>query len=74
MFSDMTHRERVLAAFDHKPTDRVPTDWWGVPEINQKMSDYLGVQNGDWVAFANKLDIDKIGDFLGGIGGLFGKK
>ena len=60
MFSDMTHRERIIAAFDHQPTDRVPTDWWGVPEITDKMFRHLGARPGDWVDFANKLDIDKV--------------
>ena len=34
MKAEMTSRERVLAAINHQPTDRVPTDYWGVPEMN----------------------------------------
>ena len=29
----MTPRERVLAALDHKVPDRIPLDFWAVPEV-----------------------------------------
>jgi len=35
-------RERMLAAMDRKPMDRIPTDIWAVPEIREKLSRRLG--------------------------------
>ena len=29
----MNHRERILAAIRHQPLDRVPTDMWATPEV-----------------------------------------
>ena len=58
MLSEMTRKERILAALNLEPVDRVPTDYWGVPEITQKLMDYLGAK--DDIDFANKLGIDKI--------------
>ena len=54
----MTHRERILAAIQHQPTDRVPTDYWGVPEITKKLMNHFGVST--IAALAGALDIDKI--------------
>ena len=58
MKSEMTHRERIMAAINHEPTDRVPTDYWGVPEITEKLMKKFGVN--DDLGFAKALDIDKI--------------
>ena len=38
----MNSRERMLAAIDRKPMDRVPTDIWAVPEIHEKLARRLG--------------------------------
>ena len=57
-FSEMTRKERVLAALNHEPLDRVPLDYWGVPEMTQNLMDYLGAE--DEIEFADKLGIDKI--------------
>ncbi len=38
----MTPKERWLAALQRKKPDRVPTDYWGTGEINQKMMEHLG--------------------------------
>ena len=43
----MNSRERILAAFDHKPVDRVPTDIWAVPEVRAKLTEHFG---GDYLA------------------------
>jgi len=48
----MNSRERVLAAMDRKPVDRVPTDIWAVPEVRAKLTDRFG---GD---YADALHID----------------
>ena len=41
MKSEMTRKERVLAALHHQEVDRVPTDYWGVPEITNTLMRYL---------------------------------
>ena len=38
----MTPRERWLAVVGRKSTDRVPTDYWGTPEMNAKLKTELG--------------------------------
>ena len=38
----MNARERMLAAMDRKPVDRVPTDMWATPEIRKKLNDKFG--------------------------------
>jgi uroporphyrinogen decarboxylase len=54
----MSHRERILAAIRHEPTDRVPMDYWGVGEITQKLMDRFGVK--DMLGLSQALDLDKI--------------
>jgi uroporphyrinogen decarboxylase len=58
----MTHRERILAAIEHKPVDRVPTDFWGTDEVVRKLMVHFGAKTGSdlW----NALDIDKIADVM----------
>lgn len=58
MKSHMTHKERILASINHQPTDRVATDYWGVPEITQKLMNHFSVK--DMLGLAKALDIDKI--------------
>ena len=38
----MNSRERILAAVDHKPYDRVPTDIWAVEEVWKKLRAHFG--------------------------------
>jgi uroporphyrinogen decarboxylase len=38
----MTPKERWLAVLNRKQPDRVPTDYWGTGEINQKMMEHTG--------------------------------
>ena len=58
MRTEMTHRERILAAINHQPTDRVPIDYWGVPEITEKLMAHFGVK--DMLGLSKSLDLDKI--------------
>ena len=58
MKPEMTHRERILAAINHQPCDRVPTDYWGVPEITEKLMKHFGVK--DMIGLSEALDIDTI--------------
>jgi len=41
----MTHRERVLAAIDGRSTDRIPADYYGTAEANQKYLAELGLMS-----------------------------
>lgn len=38
----MNSRERILAAINHQPYDRVPTDIWATPEIWRKLANHFG--------------------------------
>lgn len=38
----MTSRERVLAAVNRQPLDRIPTDIWATPEVWVKLRDHFG--------------------------------
>jgi len=58
MLSEMTRKERVIAALNHEPVDRVPTDYLAEPEMTQKLMKYLGAK--DDIDFWNKLVIDKV--------------
>ncbi|MFN8006545.1 MAG: hypothetical protein U0V70_05905 [Terriglobia bacterium] len=40
----MNSRERVLAAFNHQPIDRIPTDIWATPEVWQKLRSRFGTE------------------------------
>ena len=40
--SDMTSRERVLAAINHQPVDRIPTDIWATAEVWDKLKARFG--------------------------------
>ncbi|MDC7233655.1 MAG: uroporphyrinogen decarboxylase family protein [Spirochaetales bacterium] len=42
----MTHKERILAAADHKPVDRVPTDMWATVEVQEKLFRHFGIEEG----------------------------
>jgi len=54
----MTPRERILAAINHEPTDRVPIDYWGVWEITEKLFKHFGVN--DMLGLSKSLELDKI--------------
>ena len=38
----MNSRERMLAALNHQPVDRIPTDIWATPEVWRMLQDYFG--------------------------------
>ena len=42
----MNHRERILAAIRRQPVDRIPTDMWATPEVQEKLLAYFGIQTG----------------------------
>ena len=45
----LTPRQRVLTALDHRQPDRVPLDFWAVPETCAALRDYLGVETDEQV-------------------------
>jgi len=45
----LTPRERVMAAIDHREPDRVPFDFWAVPEVCAALRDDLGVETDEQV-------------------------
>lgn len=54
----MHSRERVLAALDRRPVDRIPTDYWGVPEITDALLARFGVES--TLDLWPRLGVDKI--------------
>ncbi len=42
----MNHRERILAAVHHEPVDRVPTDIWATPEVQERLFAHFGIKSG----------------------------
>ena len=40
----MNARERVLAAMDRRPVDRVPTDIWATPEVWARLREHFGAE------------------------------
>lgn len=53
----MLPRERVRAALAHRPTDRVPLDFWGVPETCAKLRAHFGTDSDEDVLRALSVDI-----------------
>jgi uroporphyrinogen decarboxylase len=58
MFSEMTSRERILAAIRHEELDRVPMDYWGTAEATDKIMKGIGAKTED--DFIRILHLDKI--------------
>ena len=54
----MNSRERILAAINRQPLDRVPTDIWATPEIWKKLCNQFGTKDDVYRA----LHIDGIAD------------
>ncbi len=54
----MTHRERILAAINHQPVDRFPTDIWAVPEVWDMLHIHFGTK--DNIEIYDHLGIDGI--------------
>lgn len=58
MTSSMTNRQRVLAAVNHQPIDRFPTDIWAVPEVWDMLKAHF--HTGDTLEIYDRLGIDGI--------------
>lgn len=56
----MTPRERVLAAVDHKPTDRVPANYGAHPDVTERLIAKLGVADIEELLQALHIDMRAI--------------
>ena len=63
----MSPRERVLATFDRKATDRTPVDLWLTPEVLESLRQFTG--QSDELAVYRALGLDKIVWVFPGYGG-----
>src|SRR5689334_22240174 len=54
----MNHRERILAAIQHQPVDRIPTDIWATAEVWNKLQRHFDTSNN--IEIYDRLDIDGI--------------
>lgn len=50
-------RQRVLDALAHKPTDRVPVDFWATPEVWEKLHRHFGTSEDEAVLQTLGIDI-----------------
>ena len=55
----MTARERVLAAINHEPCDRVATDLWLTPEVTQDLLRHFDTE--DWGVVMAELGAQECG-------------
>ncbi|RPI99510.1 MAG: hypothetical protein EHM36_15895, partial [Deltaproteobacteria bacterium] len=53
-------KQRVLDAIEHREPDQVPCDYWGTPEIDQKLMRHFSVGSLDEVRRSLKADISYI--------------
>ena len=59
----MNHRERILAAINRQPVDRLPTDIWATPEVWDKLYRHLGITGrsaADRLLLYDRLGVDGI--------------
>jgi uroporphyrinogen decarboxylase len=53
-------KERVLKSVNHQEPDQVPCDYWGTPEVDQKLMDHFSVTSLDDVRKSLNADISYI--------------
>lgn len=62
----MSPYERVACALEHRPPDRVPFDFWAVPETIAKLKNYLKTKDGEELLQLLGIDCRIIGpDYIG---------
>lgn len=62
----MLPRQRVLAALAHQKTDRVPLDFWAVPEVWEKLKHYFCTDSEEQILQNLKIDIRQFQpDYIG---------
>ena len=52
----MSPRERVYMALDHREPDRVPCDLWAVPEVRERLQSHFGYVS--WEHVLQRLQVD----------------
>jgi len=52
----MNSKERVFAAIAHRSPDRVPVDYWAVPEVNETLLKKFGIEKEN--DLLNRLEVD----------------
>ena len=60
MGNSILPRERVELALSHMQPDRVPTDFWSVPEVITKLQKYFKVDTEEEVLSALQIDVREI--------------
>ena len=53
----MNSKDRVLAAMAHEEPDRIPVDYWAVPEVTEVLLKEFGLRNEDQLLEKLKIDI-----------------
>ena len=53
---EITPRDRVLAAIDHRQADRIPIDYWAVDPVTDRLIEHYGVS--DRVDLLQMLNVD----------------
>jgi uroporphyrinogen decarboxylase len=62
----MSPRERVKTAIDHRAPDRVPFDYWSVPEVTRKLQSFLQVNTEEELLRLLGVDIRAVtADYIG---------
>lgn len=56
----MTGKQRILAAVNHKPSDRVPVDYWARADVTSRLMSFLGLQTQEQLYQRLGIDIRKI--------------
>ena len=57
MIMEILPRERVLAALERRITDRVPLDFWAVPEMWDKLRAHFGTTGNEYVLTSLGIDV-----------------
>ena len=58
MKTTMTSRERVLRAFDHVRSDRVPINYQANPDIDRRLKGHFGLSQDDHEGLLKALEVD----------------
>ncbi|MCK4419889.1 uroporphyrinogen-III decarboxylase, partial [Candidatus Aerophobetes bacterium] len=53
----MNSKERVLTAVAHSQPDRIPVDYWAVPELTETLLEKFGLVNEEQLLEKLKIDI-----------------
>ena len=56
----MLPRERVLAAIEHRKTDRIPADYGAIPQVTERLIERLGVADYEELLQALHVDMRRI--------------